>query len=179
MINSVRQCFLIAVAATIGCVIPAVTCGCSCAEFTVADSYGNADYVFQGVVTARVVPEPQPVEFASGELAVAPGTDMVRYVVVVSNVWKGEVASSEVVYSRGESAACGVVMEIGGEYLFYCRHFDSEDFDDMPSFVMWGGEPKFPVKTTSMCSGTKDISRLEEDLEYLEVSSKRGDSVDE
>ena len=76
-------------------------------------------------------------------------TGMVRYVLAVQRVFKGDLPASTTVVTRSTSAACGRSFVLGKRYLVYAHRTPEGDLGD------------------SMCSRTRQIGTADEDLAVL------------
>ncbi|WAS92291.1 hypothetical protein [Nannocystis punicea] len=76
-------------------------------------------------------------------------TGMVRYVLSVQRVFKGELPASTSIVTRSSSAACGRSFVLGKNYLVYAHRTPEGDLGD------------------TMCSRTRQIGTADEDLAAL------------
>lgn len=77
------------------------------------------------------------------------GPGMVRYELLVSRVFKGEVTVNAQLVTRASSAACGRSLVVGRRYLIYAARDRNGDLID------------------SLCSRTRQTSAADEDLVVL------------
>ncbi|WP_434423493.1 hypothetical protein [Nannocystis pusilla] len=77
------------------------------------------------------------------------GTGMVRYVLAVQRVFKGDLPASTSIVTRSSSAACGRSFVLGENYLVYAHRTAEGDLGD------------------TMCSRTRQMGTADEDLAAL------------
>ena len=126
MVNSVpavvrRLVFLLFVGAA-ALIAPQVCLACSCALLSTEEKVGLAPTVFTGTVVQREVLDDGDV----GGGMIDSGAIRLGFVVEVDEVFKGEVTQQTVVYSQGDSAACGIDFTVGEKAIFFISS-DSTD----------------------------------------------------
>lgn len=91
-------------------IAPQVCHACSCIVLTTAEKVDLAPAIFIGTVLDRR---------DSNEGGDVASDDAIAHTVQVSTVHKGEVTAQTQVFTARDSAACGVNLEVGTEYVFF------------------------------------------------------------
>ncbi len=114
-------------------------CSCNGNPNPPCRAYGNADAVFDAVVTGREKIERSGVHVYLNSR---------RYQLEVERVFKGDVPSATYVYTGVGDSDCGYRFQVGKRYLIYAHR----------------SEGRF---TTSICTRTTTIKNASEDLDHI------------
>ena len=96
--------------AALAVLAPQTCLACSCIVLTTAEKVDLAPAIFTGTVLDRR---------DSNEGGDVASDDVIAHTVQVSTVHKGEVTAQTQVFTARDSAACGVNLEVGTEYVFF------------------------------------------------------------
>lgn len=119
------------VAAVLGA---APACACSCAGAPEAELAATATAIFVGTLVDRQVDDSQPI-ISSGDPA--------WLTFEVHQVYRGEVAASQVVVTARDGATCGLELSGTGPFLVFAE-------------AGWAGEPG--TLSASLCGGTRPLA---------------------
>lgn len=110
---------------------------CSCATFTDAEAFENADAVFTGTLVEVVTPEGDSYSSADPE----------RFVFAVDGVFKGEVFARQSVVTARDGASCGLEIRGRGPFVVFATTSDSVTSGAVDGEFY-----------SNLCSGTRALS---------------------
>ena len=124
------------------------------------------DYVFAGrVIDFEPVFERLKQSGRDTIMVSTASTDMVRWSVSVSYIWKGSIQDTVEIYSSMNGSSCGFQFEVGEMYLIYGRII--EKCEGRWKYPKWPENTVFPVIETNLCTRTKSWDAAEEDISAL------------
>jgi hypothetical protein len=139
----------------------ACTCG---RQVTLREAWEWSDLAFLGTAISCEAPGFRKYVIGADTTEIVSGGDMVRWEFKLDRVWKGPRGETITVYSRRDSAACGIPFEIGKKYIVFANY--RGEFSLMgPS--LWPDSTSFPVPVAGLCGGTREHDGSGADLTEL------------
>src|SRR5467141_257704 len=103
---------------------PVAVIACQCAGIVSMDFAFRSPFVFTATVVGRVEPPRQYTMYEGKRVETISGGDMIGWVTVPVQSWKGTLPDTVIVYSARSGAACGYGFQIGRDYIIFA---DLED----------------------------------------------------
>jgi len=153
---------------------PVAVIACTCGGIVPIDvAFHGSRFVFTATVVGRVEPARQYTMYEGKRVEVMSGGDMIGWVTVPVQSWKGTLPDTVIVYSARDGAACGYGFQTGRDYIIFA---DLEDRAGWLRGRAWPEGTIFPVASTYLCGRTSPIQSASAVFtEFAEPTWVRGD----